>query len=298
MHRIFLCLVCWMFSLAARADLNVFACEPEWAALVNEIGGGHVDVYSATTALQDPHYIQARPSLIAKIRSAGLVVCSGAQLEIGWLPALLSKGNNGAVQPGTPGFLEVSKLVRRLEIPASVDRAQGDMHPEGNPHVQTNPHNIGLIAPVLAARMAQLDPANAAAYKDALTDFTRRWDEAVAGWDARGTPLKGKRIIPHHKSWAYLEDWLGLQELGNLEPLPGVPPTAAHLSDLLARFGEGGADFIVRTSFQDEKASLWLSERSGIPALVLPLSPGGTEHATDLFRMFDDILDRLLGAKS
>ena len=298
MQRTIICLLLWMFSLSARADLKVFSCEPEWAALVNEIGSGHVDVYSATTALQDPHYIQARPSLIAKIRSARLVVCSGAQLEIGWLPALLAKGNNPAVQPGTPGFLEASKLVRRLEVSASVDRAQGDLHPEGNPHVQTNPHNISLIAPVLSQRMAQLDPANAAVYTVALADFMGRWETAMAGWDARAAPLKGKRIIPHHKSWAYLEDWLGLQELANLEPLPGVPPTASHLSELLSRFGQGGADFIVRTSFQDEKASIWLAERSGIPAVVLPLSPGGTVQATDLFRMFDDILDRLLGAKS
>lgn len=298
MHRIIPFLLLLAASLPSRAELHVFACEPEWEALAHEIGHDRVDTYSATTALQDPHYIQARPSLIAKIRGADLVVCSGAQLEIGWLPLLLQKGNNPKVQPGTPGFLEASGYVRRLEVPASVDRSQGDIHPQGNPHIQTNPHNISRIATALGERMAQLDAANADAYRAGLDDFLKRWDAAISGWEARTAPLKGKRVITHHKSWAYLEDWLGLQEVGNLEPVPGLPPTASHLSELLGQFGHGGADFIIRAPFQDDKPSTWLSERSGIPALVLPLTVGGSDKATNLFSLFDDMLDRLLGTQS
>jgi zinc/manganese transport system substrate-binding protein len=282
--------------LVSQAELDVFACEPEWAALAVEIGGDLVDVDSATTALQDPHYIQARPSLIAKVRNADLVVCSGAQLEIGWLPALLQKANNRKVMPGGDGNFEASMFVERLEATGNVDRAQGDIHPQGNPHVQTSPHNIRLIAGALAEHMAQLDSANADAYRSGLSTFTSRWDEAIERWENRAAPLRGKRVITHHKSWVYLERWLGLQEVGNLEPIPGLPPTAGHLSQLVKRFSDRGADVIVRSPYQDDRASKWLEDRTGIPAVVLPLTVGGTEEATDLIALFDDIIDRLLGA--
>lgn len=297
MKRILLITLCLCLPLAARADLHVLACEPDWAALAVEIGGSHVDAASATTALQDPHYIQARPSLIAKVRRADLLVCSGAQLEIGWLPVLLTKANNARVQPGSPGFLEASAFVHLLEVPSSVDRSQGDVHPQGNPHVQMNPHNIERVAAALGARMAQLDAADADTYRAGLARFQSRWREAMERWERRAAPLKGKRIIAHHKSWVYLDDWLGLEEVADLEPLPGIPPTAGHLSALLARFAHGGADYIVRAPFQDPKASEWLSQRTGIPAIVLPLSVGGTDGSRDLFALFDDIIDRLLGTQ-
>jgi zinc/manganese transport system substrate-binding protein len=283
--------------LVARADLNIFACEPEWAALADELGGDKVKTSSATNALQDPHYLQARPSLISKVRSADLVVCSGAQLEIGWLPKLLQKGNNRYVLPGSNGFMEASSYVKRLDVAVSIDRSQGDVHPQGNPHVQTNPHNIRLVAVAMAERMALLDAENAETYQQRLQDFTQRWNTAMTTWEERGAALRGKRLIAHHKSWIYLEDWLGLEELATLEPLSGIPPTASHLSSLLNRFPDtSAADFIIRAPFQSEKPSVWLSERTGIPAVLLPLTLGGTEEASDLFKFFDDIIDRLLNA--
>jgi zinc/manganese transport system substrate-binding protein len=284
--------------LTVAADLNILACEPEWAALADEIGGGLVSTSSATNALQDPHYIQARPSLIAKVRRADLVVCSGAQLEIGWLPMLLRKGNNPDVQPGSPGFLEASNYVKRLDVTANADRSQGDVHPQGNPHIQTNPHNIRLVAEAMAERMAQLDSGNAAKYQQRLVDFKQRWSEAVTDWEERASALRGQRVIAHHKSWIYLEDWLGLIEVATLEPVSGIPPTATHLASLLNRFVDTrGADFIIRAPFQSEKPSDWLSERTGIPAIMLPLTVGGSDQASDLFRFFDDIIDRLLSTK-
>ena len=289
-------LCCVLLSFTAHARLRVFACEPEWQALAGEIGGNLVAASSATNAHQDPHYIQARPSLIARVRRADLLVCSGADLEIGWLPVLLAKANNPRVRPGSAGYLEASNLVHRLEVPKAIDRSQGDVHPLGNPHVQTNPHNIDVIASALGERMAQLDPANAGAYRERLAAFQTRWRSAMARWEKRGKPLAGQHVITHHKSWAYLEDWLGLDEVANLEPLPGVPPTAGHLSALLRQFESGGAAFIIRAPFQDPKASKWLSERTGIPAVMLPLTVGGSPAARDLFTWFDDILDRLLGA--
>jgi zinc/manganese transport system substrate-binding protein len=295
-----LALLSLFLPLYAAAELRVFACEPEWAALAEEVGGELVEASSATHALQDPHYVEARPSLISRVRKADLVICSGAQLEIGWLPMLLSKSNNPRVLPGKPGFIEASSLVRRLDVPDSVDRAQGDMHPQGNPHVQMNPHNIRRVAVALGQRLAELDPAHAGEYATRTTAFLERWEAAIARWEERAKPLAGSRVVCHHKSWIYLEDWLQLREVATLEPVPGIPPTAAHLSALLAELGTDGhgAEVIIRSPFQSAKASEWLQERTGIPAVVLPLTVGGSDRAQDLFRLFDDVLARLLAVQS
>ncbi len=283
-----------MLPLASRADLNIFACEPEWASLAQEIGGDLVDTSSATTAYVDPHYIQARPSLISKVRRADLVVCSGAQLEIGWLPVLLQKANNRDVMPGSQGYFEASSFVLRLDATSNTDRAQGDIHPFGNPHVQTNPHNITVVAAALSKRMQQLDPENRDAIATQAADFLSRWEDAIASWEEKAAPLNGKQAITHHKSWVYLERWLGIEEVANLEAVPGLPPTTAHLSKLVSQFSDGGADFIIRSTYQDDRPSNWLQSRTGIEAVMLPLTVGGTDNATDLFTLFDDIIDRLL----
>ncbi len=287
-----------LLPAAAAADLKVFACEPEWAALAKEIGQSRVDTFSATTALQDPHYIQARPSLIAKVRRADLVICSGAELEIGWLPALLQKANNRDVLPGSQGYMEASSYVLRLDASGNVDRSKGDIHPQGNPHIQTNPHNIAAVAQALGNRMSLLDPENGAAYEEGLADFSKRWTDALEVWETRAESLRGAKAITHHKSWVYLERWLGIEEVANLEAVPGLPPSAMHLSRLTKQFDGGGADFIIRSPYQDAKASQWLSDRIGIAAIVLPLTVGGTEQAKDLFSLFDDIIERLLRARS
>jgi zinc/manganese transport system substrate-binding protein len=296
MTRRMLALLVALMPVTALADLNIFACEPEWAALAKEIGQSRVTTFSATTALQDPHYIQARPSLIAKVRRADLVICSGAELEIGWLPNLLQKANNRSVLPGNEGYLEASSFVVRLSATGNVDRSQGDIHPQGNPHIQTNPHNIATVAEALGERMILLSPGNAAEYEAGLSGFLGRWQEAIEVWEAKAEPLRGARVITHHKSWVYLERWLGIEEVANLEAVPGLPPTPAHLSRLTQQFGSGGADFIIRSPYQDDRPSEWLSEKTGIPELLLPLTVGGTDEAQDLYSLFNDIIDRLLQA--
>jgi len=297
MRKMIALLIIFAPGLAA-AELNVFACEPEWAALATEIGQSQVNVFSATTALQDPHYIQARPSLIAKVRRADLVICSGAQLEIGWLPALLQKANNRAVLPGNDGYLEASGFVARLDATANVDRSKGDIHPQGNPHVQTNPHNVAAVAQALGERLIQLDPENAESFETNLADFLARWRVAIDEWETKAESIRGARAVTHHKSWVYLERWLGIEEVANLEAVPGLPPTATHLSKLTKQFANGGADFIIRSPYQDDRPSEWLAEKVGIPHLVLPLTVGGTDEAKDLFSLFDDIVERLLQAQS
>src|SRR5205807_3755990 len=169
--RLLLALGTTMLAWPAGAALNVFACEPEWSALAQELGGDKVSVFSATTALQDPHRIEARPSLIARIRNADLVVCSGSELEIGWLPLLLTQSGNDRIQPGSPGYLEASQYVVRLEIPKVIDRALGDIHPSGNPHIHLDPRNIAKVAEVLTGRLVELDHANAELYKTRLSRY-------------------------------------------------------------------------------------------------------------------------------
>jgi len=279
---------------SARAAVQVFACEPEWAALANEIGGDAVEASSATTALQDPHYIQARPGLIAGVRRADLLVCSGSDLEAGWLPLLLRKGNNPKVQPGQPGYLMASQFVVRLEIPTSLDRAQGDLHAQGNPHIQTDPRNIGLVARVLAERLQQIDPANGALYGQRLAAFQQRWNAAVTGWQQRAAPLRGKHVVVHHKSWVYLVNWLGLVEEGTLEPKPGIPPSAAHLNELVQQLRVDPAALIIRTPYQDPKPSEWLTQQTGIPNAALPFTVGGSPQAGDLYGLFDATVAILL----
>ena len=280
----------------ALAQLKVLACEPEWGALTQELAGYKASVYSATTALQDPHHIEARPSLIARARNADLVVCAGSELEVGWLPLLLTQSGNARVQPGTPGYLEASQFVSRLEIPRVLDRSMGDIHPGGNPHIHLDPHNIAKVAEILRDRLVQIDPANAEAYKARTTAFLQRWRVAIQGWEAKAAPLRGATMVVYHKNMSYLSAWLGLREVGSLEPKPGMPPTTAHLADLVTRMQAEPAKLIVYSAFNDPKAAAFLSERTRIPAVMLPYTVGGSEAAKDLFGLFDDTLARLLGA--
>jgi len=276
------------------AALNIFACEPEWGALARELGGDKASIYVATTALQDPHRIEARPSLIARARTADLVVCTGAELEIGWMPLVQRQSGNARIQAGQPGYFEAASQLVLIEIPQRVDRSMGDVHAAGNPHVHLDPSNIARVAAALAERMAQLDPGDAAQYRARARAFLERWQQASARWKKEGAPLKGMPIVVYHKDMTYLIRWLGLREVGALEPKPGVPPTASHLSELLTRLGRDPAQAVVRAAYADPRAAQWLSERAKIPALMLPFTVGGSERAKDLYGLFDDTLSRLL----
>lgn len=285
-----------LLHLPAQAALSVLACEPEWGALVQELAGDKASIYVATTAQQDPHHIQARPSLIAAVRNASLLVCSGAELEVGWLPVLLRQSGNPAVQPGQPGYFEAADHVRKLEIPARLDRADGDVHAAGNPHIHTDPRNIALVAQALAARLAQVDAANAATYTRRLQDFNTRWAAALQRWERTAAPLRGVPVIVHHKAFPYLQAWLGLREVATLEPKPGVDPTSSHLASLLDLVKTQPARMILLAPYNDARGAQWLSTRTQIPAVVLPNTVGGSPRAGDLFGLFDDTLATLLGA--
>ncbi|MGB8716504.1 MAG: zinc ABC transporter substrate-binding protein [Rhodanobacteraceae bacterium] len=282
-------------SLPAHAALRTFACEPEWAAMLHQIGGDAVHVDAATNALQDPHHVEARPSLIAQVRQADLIVCTGAQLEIGWLPQLLRQAGNSKVTSGA-GYFMADDQVQLLEKPSQLDRASGDIHADGNPHIQLDPYRMLAVATALEARLEQLDPADAATFRSRFADFKSRWMTAIPKWEARAASLKGRNIVVHHDSWVYLEDWLGLNQVGALEPKPGVPPTSSHLASLIAVTKASNTLAIIRAAYQDPKAADWLSQRTDVPAVTLPFTVGGTDSATDLFSLYDDTIDRLLKA--
>lgn len=281
--------------LTVQAEVNIFACEPEWAALAEEIGGDKVKAFSATHARQDPHHIRARPSLIAKARHADLILCSGAGLEVGWLPILLQKAG-ADVQPESIGYLMASEYVPILEKPAVVDRSMGDVHPEGNPHVHLNPHNILRVAEELVKRLETIDSANTELYRNRLGDFTTRWRQSIARWEKEAAALKGTPVVVHHKSFSYLLDWLELKQAASLEPKPGIPPTTSHLEGLLKQLKTGPADAIIRTPYEPDEASEWLSEKTGISTVVLPYTIDGDEESGDLFALFDRSVSLLKSA--
>lgn len=267
--------------------LNVFACEPEWGSLVAELVGETADVTIATTAFQDPHQLQARPSLIAAARNADLLVCTGADLEIGWLPLLLRRSGNPGIQPGNPGNFLAADYVRRIEVPRVVDRSQGDVHPQGNPHIHLHPRNIERVAAALAERLAELDPANASDYGSRAADFLTRWNDAQDRWEERTPALEGMRLVSHHRSFSYLADWLDLDIVATLEPKPGIPASGAQLARLLEQLTPNPPVGIIRAPFENEKPSNWLSQRLGVPVIELMYTVGGDEASTDLFTLYD-----------
>jgi len=292
MQRFTTFLILVLLPFAASA-LNIFVCEPEWGSLLEELAGEQAEITVATTAFQDPHRLQARPSLIAAVRRADLVVCTGADLEIGWLPLLLRRSGNAKIQAGNPGYFLAADFVRRLEVPKSIDRAQGDVHPQGNPHIHLNPRNIRRVADALAERLTKLDPGNSKDYDMRLDDFQSRWRDATQRWEDRALGLQGMRLASHHRSFSYLADWLDLDIVATLESKPGVPPSGAQLAKLLEQLTPNPPRGVIRTPFENEKPSMWLAERLDLAEITLPYTIGGTDESTDLFTLYDETIRML-----
>lgn len=282
------------FSHMAEARLQIFACEPEWAALAEELGGELVASFSATSAMQDPHHIEARPALISRLRRADLVACTGAGLEAGWLPMLQRRANNARTAPGNPGYFEASAFVDLKEKPARLDRADGDIHAQGNPHIQLDPHNIATVAQALAVRLAELDSDNAEIYSERADDFLQRWMAAIQDWEKRATPLEGMQVVVDHAGWVYLEEWLSLKRIATLEPKPGIPPSSGHLAKVLAAVQAQSAAAVLYAAYQDKRSAQWLAARAAIEPVKLPYTVGGSAQAQDLFALFDHTIDLLL----
>lgn len=283
-----------LITSLAHADLKIFATVPEWGALAQTLGGDHVKVYTATTGLQDPHRIQARPSLIANARSSNLVIATGAGLEDGWLPVVQRESNNPAISNGQPGFFAATNYVRMLDVPASVDRTMGDIHAAGNPHIQTDPRNVLLVGRALSARLEQLDPENTAYYRSRSEQFQKDWQSNLARWQKEGAPLRGVKIWAQHDGYPYMNAWLGLNQVGVLEPRPGVEPSSRQLADIVQRQQTLQARLVIASAYMNDAPARWLSEKAGIPEVVLPFTVGGNERVTSLTSLYDDTLNRLL----
>ena len=277
------------------AKLNVFACEPEWAALVNELGGKHVKVRVAISPFQDPHRIEARPSLIARLRRADLLVCNGAGLEQGWLPLVLRRASNGKVLPGQPGHFLAANHVTLAGKPVSLDRSHGDIHADGNPHIHTSPENILLVARALSQRLATVDAQNALFYQQRFKTFSQTWSASMKEWRLQAVGLKGKRIVSQHKTWEYLLKWVGVELVTTIEDKPGVTPSLRRLNQVLAISKSRKVKLIVFASHTDPKTARWLSGRSGIKAVELPYTVGSQQQTATLKEYFDTIMQKLGG---
>jgi len=286
MKKISVFLLLSLAPLLADA-IEVFACEPEWASLVAEIAGDKATVTVATTAFQDPHRLQAKPSLIAAVRRADLVICTGADLEIGWLPLLLRRAGNPGIQVGKPGNFMAADHVRKLELPKLVDRSQGDIHPQGNPHVHLDPRNIRRIGAGLAKRLGEIDPANVAHYDARSKSFEDSWNRATMDWERRAANLAGLRLVSNHRSFSYLAAWLELEIVATLEPKPGIPASGTQLAALLEQLSPNPPVAVIRTPYANERPSKWLSDQLDIPEIELPYTIGGSDNVTNLFELFE-----------
>lgn len=273
--------------------LVVFTCEPEWAAL-GQILAPQADITSATHVYQDSHYIEARPSLIARLRRADLAVCSGAALEAGWLPALQQRAANPRVQPGREGMLFVADHVETIDQMDQVPFGAGDVHPEGNPHLHLNPERLRQAGVAISQRLAQVDPDRAAQYRSNYLRWSMRWQQRLDDWRQRAQPLRGQMIVVQHSTFDYFWRWVGVEVIADLEPKPGVPPTPGHLADLVARLDGQQPLAIVHSWYQNPQSAQWLSERTDIPVLALPSTTAPDDGVVTPEQLFDHLLDRLL----
>lgn len=279
--------------MPAQAALNVFACEPEWADLVRALVPD-ADIHIATSARQDPHYIEARPSLIAAMRRADIAVCTGASLEAGWLPALISRASNREIQPGKPGLFLAAEQVRLHQPHEHVDRSMGDVHPEGDPHIHLDPDRVPNIVDALADRLADIAPGQADGIRLRQRQWQVRWKLQKAQWRDAAEELEGMQIVVQHATFGYLLRWLGVETAIDLEPKPGLPPSASHLSRVLSDPALEEARLVLVASYQDQRPARWLSERTGLPVAVLPGTVTNESGSDTLAALIGQIIDRLL----
>lgn len=277
-----------IFSSNAFA-LNIFVCEPEWQAFMHS-HAPEATIYSATTAKQDPHYVQARPSLIAKMRQADVAMCSGAELEVGWLPMLQTRSSNRAVQNGEPTMIYAADHVRMLDTHDHVDRSMGDIHAHGNPHVQFAVTDMIPLSREVTKRLQSIDPDNAQHYQVNGMRFRLEWRKKLEEWSEKAAPLEGKHVVGYHATYRYLYDWLGMVQVGDLEPKPGISPTTSHLQSL-TKLDADSFDAIVYSSHQDKRPANWLHQQTGKPVIELPLS---VEKDQSLDELIDVVIDQLL----
>ena len=294
MRKVLIALSLVIISNSALAKIKVFTCEPEWTSLVKEITKNKAVVYQAISGKQDPHKIQARPSLIAKVRNSDLLVCSGADLEIGWLPVLIEKAANNKIKVGTLGYFEAASVIDVIDKKSNVDRSMGDQHPYGNPHIHLNPHNILIVGQEIVERLSKIDPNNSKIYQENFASFQSKFSNKIVEWESKAKVLVNKNIISHHADINYLVQWLKLNLLSTIENKPGIPPSASQMKKLVYDFKDSNILAINSFIINPAKPSNWLSNKLQAPKVSLHYTVGSQNNIKNLFDLFEENLRILL----
>jgi len=275
-------------SSAEAKKLNVITATTDLAALAQEVGGDKIDVESIAKGYQDPHFVEAKPSFLLKLRHADLLVVVGLDLEIGWLPPLITQSGNPKIQPASSGYLDASQFAEILEKPEGpVSRAMGDVHPLGNPHYWLDPDNGRRIAKGISNRLAEMDPSDAAYFQQRFQDFDKRLSAAEQNWDAQMKAYRGRKVVTYHKSWPNFAKHFGLDVVGYIEPRPGIPPTPGHTIDLIQQMKRDNVKVIMVEPYFDLKTPNNIASATGGRVLVMLPSVGGEKEVTDYFKLFD-----------
>ena len=284
-------------AVRAGAQTKVVTTTEDLASLVKEIGGEKVSVESLARGYQDPHFVEAKPSFVIKLHSADLLAVVGRELEVAWLPPLITQSRNARIQPGADGYFDASQGVKILDLPTGqVTRAMGDVHPQGNPHYWLDPENGRRIAKGIQAKLSQKDPANAAYYAQRAADFDRRLTEAQQRWKSAMAPYKGLKVVTYHRSWSNFADAFGLDVMGYVEPKPGIPPTPQHTLDVIQAMRAQNVKLIIVEPYFDSKTPNSIASQTGGQVLVMPPSVGGVKEATDYLKLFDTDVNMLVAA--
>lgn len=278
----------------ARAELKVVASLPDFGAIAEAIGGKAVEVTTIARGSEDPHFVDARPSFVRVLNKADLLIEGGADLEVGWLPTLVTAARNAKIQGAGTGHLVLSRFVKLIDVPTGpVDRSMGDVHPTGNPHYWLDPRNGKIIAEKIAASLSELDPKNAETYGANLAAFTKKLDEKWPEWQKKMEPLRGSKVITYHKSYEYLAAAFGLEVIAQLEPKPGIEPSATHIAQLVQRAKDAGVKFVIVEPYRPRRSAEQVADAVEARMLVLPEKTGSTPEAKDYFGLFDEIVRRL-----
>ena len=275
-------------QLAAAKKLNVVTSTTDLAALAQEVGGDKINVEAIARGYQDPHFVEAKPSFLLKLRNADLLVSVGLDLEIGWLPPLITQSGNGRIQPGANGYLDASQFAEILEIPTGkVTRAEGDVHPLGNPHYWLDPDNGRRVAKGIAGKLSELDPGDQAYFQQRFADFDHRLNEAEKRWDSQMVPYRGRKVVTYHRSWPNFAKHFGLEVIAYVEPRPGIPPTPSHTIELINLMKRENVKVMLIEPYFDLRTPNSVASQTGAKVLVMPPSVGGEKGTEDYFKLFD-----------
>jgi zinc/manganese transport system substrate-binding protein len=282
-----------MAALPAFANVNVITSYPYIQDIAQRIGKNRINVSALANGNWDPHFVVPKPSLIAKARKADLLIINGGQLEIGWLPQVIRQSSNSSIQTGARGLLDLSAGIKMIELPASVSRSLGDVHPQGNPHFVLDPYNVPLISKAIADRLSQIDPANKAFYAENNSEFTKSWLTREKGWDSKMKSLRGTKVIEYHRLYDYLFNRFGLVYAGALEPLPGIPPSPKHLIDIIQTIKSEKVRFIFQDVYHPKDPAEFVAGKTGVRIVVIPQDVNAVSGAKDIFSLFDYIVSEL-----